>query len=549
MKNILIFAVVLWTVFGGCTVHNASHDVRNGETKLSERGSSIPESEVDISDLSQLTGNDLVAKAIRPSQTEPEPLEAVKAAVSNESLAEAESLPQENSELTLNKALHLCSVSQKFWEKDEAEKALEVLDQAHTLILESDTEDQPELEQQKEDLRFMVSKRILKEYADRNIALTEENHAIPIVMNSYVQAEINAYTKGKKKNNFFVHAYKRSGKYRPLIVRELEKAGLPAELSWLPLVESEFRIHVMSDAKALGLWQFIPSTASNFGLKRGQYLDERLDPEKSTRAAIVYLRALHTNFGDWMTVLAAYNCGEGRVRRIVNNRSDKFWDFYKSLPRETARFVPKFLATLHIVSNPERYGLDSVSLSQPSAYETVEVSKQTRISEMAKTLGISDKMLKSLNPELRHNIVPGDGYLLKIPKNQRDVFISKLNSDFDSHAKSESSRTSAPHCHKIKRGETLFSIAKQYHTDVESIIKANKICRDSVIIAGKLLKIPQKGKWVSRDRKASSEYIVKKGDIPLTIAKQHKMSLNQFLRVNRLTQRSTIYPGQKLYVD
>ena len=121
-------------------------------------------------------------------------------------------------------------------------------------------------------------------------------------------------------------------------------------------------------ARALGLWQFIPSTGYRYNLNRDKYIDERLDPDKATRGAIEYLRELHEMFGDWATVLAGYNCGENRLRTIQSqniNYLDNFWDLYERLPRETARYVPRFLATLHIISSPEKYGLNAVPVSRP----------------------------------------------------------------------------------------------------------------------------------------------------------------------------------------
>jgi membrane-bound lytic murein transglycosylase D len=142
-----------------------------------------------------------------------------------------------------------------------------------------------------------------------------------------------------------------------MILEKLEAAGLPAELSWLPLIESGFKVKALSRARALGLWQFIPSTGYKFGLKRDQYIDERIDFEKSSDAAIAYLKELHNIFGDWSTVLAAYNCGEGRVLRVIRTQNinylDDFWDLFGRLPFETARYVPRFLAAAPVAQGIE----------------------------------------------------------------------------------------------------------------------------------------------------------------------------------------------------
>ena len=319
--------------------------------------------------------------------------------------------PNKKFQPILDNALEFCQAAQEFWQKGELDSALEALDRAYALILDIDTYDKPKLIQQKEDLRFLISKRILEIYASRNIVVNGNHNAIPMVMNKYIQNEIDLFTTGKEKN-YFIESYRRSGMFRPRIIQALEAAGLPLELSWLPLIESGFKVRALSRARALGLWQFIPSTGYKFGLKRDKFIDERLDPIKSTKAAIEYLKELHQIFGDWSTVLAAYNCGEGKVLRVIRKQNvnylDNFWDLYERLPRETARYVPRFLATLHIIKDPEKYGLDLTQTDQPLEYETVDVSKQVHIKSVAKCIDASPETLKLLNPELRYKILPAE---------------------------------------------------------------------------------------------------------------------------------------------
>ncbi|MGD1974270.1 MAG: lytic transglycosylase domain-containing protein [Desulfobacterales bacterium] len=311
----------------------------------------------------------------------------------------------------LDDALDLCQLSQDFWQQGELENAVDALDRAYALILSVDTSDQPKLIQQKEDLRFMISKRILEIYASRNIVINGNYNAIPITINRHVQAEIDLFTKGRERR-FFIDSYKRSGRYRNRIVRSLREAGLPLELSWLPLIESGFKVNALSRSRALGMWQFIPSTGYKFGLSRDKFVDQRMDPEKSTQAAIAYLKELHKLFGDWATVLAAYNCGEGRVLRLIRGQNinylDNFWDLYQRLPRETARYVPRFLATLHILGNLETYGIDQIAPDPPLDFEGVTINKQVHLSNVAKSIGVDRKILQDLNPELRYQIVPGE---------------------------------------------------------------------------------------------------------------------------------------------
>ncbi len=174
------------------------------------------------------------------------------------------------------------------------------------------------------------------------------------------------------------------------------------------------------------MWQFIPSTGYKFGLTRDTYIDERMDPVKATAAAIAYLKELHHMFGDWMTVLAAYNCGEGRVLRTINSQNvnylDNFWDLYEKLPRETARYVPRFLATLHIMKNKALYGLDSVKLDPPITYTVAPVARRSHLKNYASVIGVSEETLKLLNPELRKAITPSTTYNLKVPSDKKQLF-------------------------------------------------------------------------------------------------------------------------------
>lgn len=512
---------------------------------------------------------------------------------------------------SLDEALDYCQVSQDLWQKGDLENALEALDQAYALILKVDTSDNFNLIQQKEDLRFLISKRILEIYASRNIVVSGNHKAIPFVSNKYTQAEINRFTRGEKQ--FLLQSYKRSGRYRPHIVEALEEAGLPTELSWLPLIESGFKVNALSAARALGLWQFIPSTGYKFGLKRDRYVDSRLDPIKSTRAATEYLKELHQIFGDWSTVLAAYNCGEGRVLRLIRNQNinylDHFWDLYEQLPRETARYVPRFLALLHILNEPEKYGLDTVELDEPLAFEIATVSKQMHLRDIAKALGVPQKSLKELNPELRYQLLPGEKYDLRVPPDNSALLMSRLDEIPVSYLPQRAYTR-----HRVRPGESLSLIARRYRTSVSKIQRANNIRRRDHIVAGTVLKIPAKGTvlrqskdvrelttggvpfeykvrrgdslWILAKRYGTTTkkivalnslpntrlhigqmlripgqnqanpksggrktYAVKSGESPWIIARKHNMSLARFLRINSLTPRSKIYPGQILYIE
>ncbi|MCK5286851.1 MAG: LysM peptidoglycan-binding domain-containing protein [Thermodesulfovibrionia bacterium] len=450
----------------------------------------------------------------------------------------------------LDTALDFCDTAQEFWSEGNLEKAIEALDQAYTLVLKVDTDENPQLIQQKEDLRFMISKRILEIYASRYTAVNGNHEAIPLTMNKYVEKEIKRF-QGTGRSSF-IDAYKRSGRYRDKIVKALNEAGLPEELSWLPFIESEFKVNALSRARALGLWQFIPSTGYKFGLKRDKWIDERLDPEKSTIAAIEYLKELHKIFGDWTTVLAGYNCGEGTVLKLIReqriNYLDNFWDLFEMLPYETARYVPKFLATLHILKDPVKYGFPLEELESPIPHEIVTIEKPVQLKVVADKLGITLRELTELNPELRRKATPVTQYSLKVPPGKGELLLTKLE-----EIPKWSPPTLSYAYHRVKKGETLSLIALKYRTSVKSIINANRIHKRHFIRVGQKLKIPLR-RGARRISLASQttllpggKYRIKKGDSLWLIARKFNTNTKTIQQLNNL-KSTRLYVGQILQV-
>jgi membrane-bound lytic murein transglycosylase D len=450
----------------------------------------------------------------------------------------------------LDAALDYCKASQEFWVEGYLNKAIDALDQAYELILKVDPGSDPEFIQQKEDLRFMISKRILEIHASRYTAVNGNHNAIQLIMNSHVEQEIQSFQGRERK--FFIESYRRSGKYRGEIVKALKEAGLPEDLSWLPLIESGFKVKALSRARALGLWQFIPSTGYKFGLNRDTWIDERLDPAKSTAAAISYLEELHQIFGDWTTVLAAYNCGEGtvlrKIRRQKINYLDNFWDLYEKLPRETARYVPRFLATLCIIKNPGKYGIILGEPDKPVPYEVVTIDKQVHLRTVADKLDMPDKELAALNPELRYNVTPGDSYAIKVPLEKGEILLAKIA---DIPEWSPPKRTYV--CHKVRKGETLSLIALKYHTSVRNIVLANNIRKKHFIKTGQILKIPVTGRRPPKllAKRAATlhdgKYVVRKGDSLWLIARNFNTTTKELCRLNNLSS-TRLHVGQQLKI-
>jgi membrane-bound lytic murein transglycosylase D len=398
---------------------------------------------------------------------------------------------------------------------------------------------------EKEDSRISISKPIFKINASRNVVMTGNHNTIPMTLNKYVQSEIDRLTKGPDRD-FFIESYRRSGRFRPYILEKLKKAGLPENLSWLPLIESGFKTQVFSKAHALGLWQFVPTTGSKFGLKMNTFIDERLDPDKSTMAAIEYLKELHQIFGDWTTVLAAYNCGQGKVLRIIDSQNinylENFWDLYERLPFETSKFVPKFLATIHIVNNMRKYGFQNIKPYPPYKYESVKITKQVHLESIAKCIDKPLKELIILNPELKNKILPPGTYLLKIPIGTKNILLTSI----------DNIPVASPHqhsfaYHRVQKGQTLSTIAKRYGTTITKIQLYNRL-KGTDLKAGQVLKLPGKSTTPTLIKKYK-KYFVKAGDSPYNIAVRHNMPLQQFMTINDLTSKSMIRPGQRLYVE
>ena len=436
----------------------------------------------------------------------------------------------------LDSALDYVNSSQEFWSEGNPDKAIATLDEAYDLIIKVDTGEKPELIQQKEDLRYMISKRILEIYASRYTATNGNHNEIPLTLNEYVEKEIK-YFQGPGRT-YFIESYQRSGRYMPMILQSLREAGLPEDLAWLPIIESGFKVNALSKARALGLWQFIASTGQKFGLKRDTYIDERLDPEKSTAAAITYLKELHQIFGDWTTVLAGYNCGEGTVLKKINSQKinylDNFWDLFQLLPYETALYVPKFLATLQILNDPVKYGFDLKEPDSPDTYETVTVQKAVRLSAVAASIAVPEEDLSALNPELRQKATPPTKYLLKIPEGKTDAFLAHI-ADIPTWSPPEYAY------HKVRQGESLSVIARKYRTSVSRIALVNNIRERDFIRVGQTLKVPLRGTAERSTPVAAKaellpggKYRVQEGDSLWLIARRFNTDAKKIQQVNKL---------------
>lgn len=481
-----------------------------------------------------------------------------EACIIEEDEAEGAPLPPGGKEPAIARALYFCRLAQAQWKRGDLEAAMDILDRAYALVLSVEPGNDPDLLQEKDDLRLTISRRILEIYSSRHLVVNGKRNEIPLTINRHVQDEIDSFTIGRERD-FFVEAYRRSGRHRPRIEAALKDAGLPAELAWLPLIESGYKVTALSSARALGLWQFIPSTGYRYNLNRDKYVDERMDPEKATRGAIDYLKELHGMFGDWSTVLAAYNCGENRVLRTIQaqniNYLDNFWDLYERLPRETARYVPRFIATLHVVQNLEKYGLADIAVDPPSVYRTVTIPHQCSLKSIAQATGIDPLVLQELNAELRQGILPEEGYELRVPPGEADGIVARIA---EIPVYREPPRVVTVVLHKVQKGDTVDSLARKYGSDERSILAANNMRRVGPLTVGATLRVPQtcppgtaptapaaaaKGAAPSKP----TEHTVRKGETLAEVARQHGTTPQDLQKLNGL-KSPTLRAGQILRI-
>lgn len=388
-----------------------------------------------------------------------------------------------------------------------------------------------------------------------------ETYDIPITVNEKVENCIVYFQTLAR--DFFQAALTRSGKYTPLMTKILKEEGLPADLAYLPLIESGYKTNAYSWAKATGPWQFISGTGKQYGLYRNWWYDERRDFEKSTRAASRYLSFLYNRYGDWYLALAAYNCGEGRIDRAVKreNTTD-YWKF-RSLARETKDYVPLFLAATIIAKNPEKYGFTSY-YEEALEYETVTIDKCVELRQVAQSIGTTQEYLLHLNPELLRNVTPPGmkAYHLRIPKGTENNFWASYDG-FTEPTVASMDR------HVIKKGESWGSIAKKYGISSSTLAAANNTTNKSKLIAGKTLIVPIKSgqlaeagssskkskssastsKKQTTPSRASGEYTVKKGDNLWEIAEAHGTTVNDLRSLNGLGPYTELHPGQKIKVN
>ncbi len=385
--------------------------------------------------------------------------------------------------------------------------------------------------------------------------LLETKFDIPVVLNDQVVRFLNYYqNRGRR---IMEEGLRRSGKYLDIFHDTFEQEGIPLDLAYVSYVESLFNPRARSRARAIGLWQFMKGTGQLYHLRQDWWVDERSDIVKSTQAAARYMKNLYESFKDWHLVLAAYNVGPGRIENIVRRRGEMdYWKMAdrKLLPRETINHVPSILAAMIIFKNPERYGFDVVP-DLPLKFDSVPLEYQVDLKVVAEAADVTVEELRELNPELKWGVTPAqpNGYTLKVPAGSAELVQEKLA------ALPPSERLKFAH-YRVKKGDSLGSIARKHGTSIQAIAQMNHIKQARSLRVNQDLIIPGAG-WRGEPRElgqtvarattpaVASRHIVRRGESLSTIAQRYGVSVDDLRRWNKLRRGQVIYPGQTLRLE
>jgi membrane-bound lytic murein transglycosylase D len=369
---------------------------------------------------------------------------------------------------------------------------------------------------------------------------------LPLVLNDRVASYISYYS--SKGRGFVEGALVRSGRYREMILRILKEEGVPQDLIFLAQAESGFHPLALSRAGARGMWQFMASRASGYGLERNWWVDERQDPEKATRAAARHLKDLYKQFGDWYLAMAAYNSGPGTVQKAVQRTGyADFWELYNRgvLPGETRNYVPIILAMTIMTKNPAQYGLDRLSLDPSLKADVVKINYPVDLRLVAECVESSAATLQELNPSLLRMTTPKDReFELRLPGGTKQKFLTAI-------AAIPPEMRVFWRYQKVSSGDTLASIAKKHRTTTKAIAQANNLREGEVSLGDKLIIPVSPGRRAEGPAmaytKRTTRYRVRKGDTVLSVADDFSVPAEQLRRWNKL-KGNVLRPGRVLVV-
>ena len=338
----------------------------------------------------------------------------------------------------------------------------------------------------------------------------------------------------------------RAAPHRTMVNNILREFDLPSGIAYLPVIESAYVPTITSRAGARGIWQFVPGTARDYGLRVDWWIDERADPEQSTRAAAAYFKDLYERFDDWPLALAAYNAGPGRIGRLMTKHgADTFWELldWGVLPKETRGYVPTFYATLMIATNPEEYGFH-LRGPTPSDRGTVTIEGPVSLLYIANVIGADERVLEEMNPALNQKMIPPGPQKVNVPLEAVHALQARAST-----LRYEDQYVSAA-IYTATHGESIATIAKRFRLDRSTIRGMNNV-RGDATTEGQRIYLPMTPSELSfrlapRDTLTSDFYTVKAGDTLQGIATRAGLSLSELVTLNEISSHTVIYPGDQL---
>ena len=392
------------------------------------------------------------------------------------------------------------------------------------------------------DVTFPVDPNV-KAKAEAEIKTTKSD--LPLVLNDQVAMFINYFSSAKGRATL-QHAWVRSGQYREMISQIFKEEGVPQDLIYLAQAESGFQPLALSRAGARGMWQFMADTGALYGLQRSWWVDDRQDPGKATRAAARHLKDLYHQFGDWYLAMAAYNSGASTVQHAVERTGyADFWELYRRgvLPQETRNYVPIILAETIMAKNPEQYGLQGVAPDPAPQTDQVTINYPVDLRLVAECVDTSVNYLQELNPSLLRMTTPKDqSFTLNLPVGSREKYENAMA------AIPPDMRTWWRY-HHVEYGDTLASIAHKYHTSSSSIAEANGLTGDDVKVGSKLIipVAPGHSSATASYSHRATHYKVRKGDTLYSIADDFEVPIDKLRKWNHL-RGTTVAPGRTLLI-
>jgi membrane-bound lytic murein transglycosylase D len=390
------------------------------------------------------------------------------------------------------------------------------------------------------DVTFVVDPNIVAK-ARSDLATTKSD--LPLVVNDYVAAYINFFANTQRGHNTLLHAFQRAGRYKAMIQRVMGEEGVPQDLIYLAVAESGFQPRAMNaKSRAGGMWQFMP--VGNYGLTRNSYMDERFDPEKSTRAYARYMKFIYTQLGDWYLSMAGYDWGTGNVQRAVQKTGyADFWELYRrnNLPAETKNYVPEILAAIIIANHPTQYGFDDITLDPPVLTDTLTIRYSVDLRLVSDLVGVPVDELVALNPSLLRLITPPDTeFDLHLPAGTAALFEQHIASI------PESKRDSWRYHHVVPE-DTLASIARTYRVQVGELAAANQMDENDKLDGVEAVIVPVPP--AAAPSAHTVLYTTRRGDTLVSVADRFGVSLSQLRRWNKLGPTGIrVEAGRRLHV-